>query len=422
MKYRLLHYIFLWIVILPVNIQAYAQDIIQDNTSSTAITGIFRNVAEISDSAFIELIFNDFLIPENVSEVERIEIIDVSNIGFGSNDILVIYPSRNVYMLDRPSSDDLLRQMQSWRLADKRRDAENRLGADYFYPGKKDSALQELERVYGENPERNLEGDLVLNALISDILTSLQRNYTENSISLRFERDDEGFTFQLWDFQEEALVYNERPDPDTVFIADEAATEQLLAIVENESQADDKPQTDTTEEADSERMVNGFQERAGRISLQNWIHFNASFLSSFLNNTNYQTNYHQGLGAELGIRLRPSFLVFAFSAGVTYHPMKKANPIFSEDSQATNVFGIGQAGFEFTLRDKVYISPTVGIKSSVYYYLKDWTSDKSQSLFLTFGSVEIGLKQQQIGIFGRQSLATRPEGQSIVEYGIRYGF
>jgi hypothetical protein len=401
-----------------------AQEITSSTSSDAVITGIFRNVAEISDSLFIEQILNDFLIPESVSEIERIEIIDVSNIGFGSNDILVIYPSRNVYMLDRPSSESLLREMQSWRLNDKRRDAENQLDAAYFYPGDKDSALASLNQVYGNDPDRNLEADLVSNALISDILTSLDRNYRGTPISLRFERDTEGFTFQLWDYEEEALAYAERPEPDTVFVGTESESD-LAQELEPDSEALAASQIERTT-LDAEQIEqHGFMResrRADERSSEELIDFHVSFLSSFLNNANYQTNYHQGLGAELGMKFKPAFLVFMVSAGVTYHPLKKANPIFSENSQATNFFGIAQAGVNFDINEKIYISPTLGAKSSVYYYLEDWESDKSQSLFLTFVGAEFGLINPDIGIFARQSLATRPEGQSIIEYGIRYGF
>jgi len=168
------------------------------------VSQIFRNIAELNDPASIQIIFNDFFITENIDQVDRIEIIDVSDIGFGSNDILVVYPSRNVYMLDQPSPQ-LAETMRSWSIREQRRDAENTLSADYFYPAHADT----LERWEVEESEIVL----VQNALISDILESLDRNYTDMPISLRFERGelDEGFTFQMWNYSDDAFSFSPRP-------------------------------------------------------------------------------------------------------------------------------------------------------------------------------------------------------------------
>ena len=168
------------------------------------VSQIFRNIAEINDPASIQIIFEDFFITEDVEQVDRIEIIDVSDIGFGSNDILVVYPSRNVYMLDQPSPQ-LAETMRGWSIQEQRRDAENTLSADYFYPAHADT----LERWEVEESEIVL----VQNSLISDILESLNRNYQDMPISLRFERGemDEGFTFQMWNYNEDAFSFSPRP-------------------------------------------------------------------------------------------------------------------------------------------------------------------------------------------------------------------
>ncbi len=168
------------------------------------VSQIFRNIAEINDPASIQIILEDFFITEDVEQVDRIEIIDVSDIGFGSNDILVVYPSRNVYMLDQPSPQ-LAETMRGWSIQEQRRDAENTLSADYFYPAHADT----LERWEVEESEIVL----VQNSLISDILESINRNYQDMPISLRFERGevDEGFTFQMWNYNEDAFAFSPRP-------------------------------------------------------------------------------------------------------------------------------------------------------------------------------------------------------------------
>ncbi|MEZ4698931.1 MAG: hypothetical protein R2834_01265 [Rhodothermales bacterium] len=55
-------------------------------------------------------------------------------------------------------------------------------------------------------------------AILYDLLKSLERNYRDAPVSLLFERNDEAFTFQMWDYEQEALAYTPPPpaQPDTV--------------------------------------------------------------------------------------------------------------------------------------------------------------------------------------------------------------
>jgi len=186
----------------------------QTSFEEPEVSQIFRNIAEITDPYSIQLVLDDFFITENVDEVDRIEIIDISDVGFGSNDILVIYPSRNVYMLDQPSQA-LLETMRNWSITEQRRDGLNTLSADYFYPDHADT----LDRWDIDESEL----DLVMGSLISDILESINRNYNDMPISMRFERGtfDEGFTFQIWNYNEDAFSFQSRPArADTILVND----------------------------------------------------------------------------------------------------------------------------------------------------------------------------------------------------------
>jgi len=176
------------------------------------VSQIFRNIAEITDRASIEWILDDFLIAEDPDLVERLEIIDVSNIGFGRDDIVVVYPSLNVYIVEQPSRE-LTEIMRSWGIQEQRRDASNELSPDYFYPDQADTLSEEELR------DRQLE--LVQGSIIADLLESVNRNYTDMPISLRFERDQEGFTFQIWNYDRNAFAFHPRPAaPDTVGVYD----------------------------------------------------------------------------------------------------------------------------------------------------------------------------------------------------------
>lgn len=181
--------------------------------SEPQVSQIFRNIAEITDRASIEWILDDYLIAENPDRVERIEIIDVSNIGFGRDDIMVVYPSLNIYILEQPSPE-LSEIMRAWGIREQRRDASNELTPDYFYPAFADT-LSEMEI-------NERQAELVQGSIIADLLESVNRNYADMPFSLRFERDEEGFTFQIWNYDRDAFAFHPRPPavPDSVSVYD----------------------------------------------------------------------------------------------------------------------------------------------------------------------------------------------------------
>ena len=184
----------------------------QDLSLSAEVTQIFRPVAVIEDPASIELILEAYILTVDASEVEKIEIIDITNNGFGNDDFLVVYPSLEVFELINtpPEIEELMR---AWSFAELRRTGLN-LDPDYFYPHHADT----LESWQLEETDMQL----VQSSLISDILLSLNRNYNELPFSLRLERDEDGFTFQMWNFNENAFRFTPRPPatPDSVAVHD----------------------------------------------------------------------------------------------------------------------------------------------------------------------------------------------------------
>lgn len=184
----------------------------QNLTSNPEVTQIFRPIAVIDDPSSIEILLDAYFITTNPAEVEKLEIIDVTNNGFGPDDIMVVYPSLDVYYLEGapPEVEEIMR---GWSFEDRRRDSDN-LPADYFYPAHADT----LER--WEIDESEIE--LVENSLIADLLQSLNRNYNTDPISILFQRDSEGFTFQMWRYDENAFRFTPRPPatPDSIAVHD----------------------------------------------------------------------------------------------------------------------------------------------------------------------------------------------------------
>ena len=182
-------------------------------SSNADVSLIFRQIAEINDRSTIRLFIEDFFIPEEPDEVTKLEVIDVTNNGFGPDDILVVYPSMRVYAIDQPTPR-VQSIMRSWTFDEQQRDAVN-LEPDYFYPHGADTL--DLRFI-----TRDEMIDLVQNSIIADLLESLNRNYRSLPISLRLERDSEGFTFQMWDFDRNGFSFTPRPPgvPDSVAVHD----------------------------------------------------------------------------------------------------------------------------------------------------------------------------------------------------------
>lgn len=194
----------------------------QQQMAAPEISQVFRSIVEINDPSAIEMIINDLLLTEVPEDTERIEIIDVSNIGFGADDVLIFYPSRNFYLIDQ-YSPTLTSMMREWSIEERRRDAESNLGAEYFYPAHADT----LEP--SEIDETPIE--LVENSLISDILVSLERNYNDLPISLRFERNEDAIIFQMWNYNEDAFAFSPRPPG----VADSVAVNDFLYVLYSDS-------------------------------------------------------------------------------------------------------------------------------------------------------------------------------------------
>lgn len=194
----------------------------QSQVNNPEVSQVFRSIAEIDETSAIQYFIDQLLLAETAEETNRIEVIDVSNIGFGTNDILIFYPSQNVYLIENyPPA--LAEQMREWSITERRVDALNSQTEDHFYPAHADT----LEPAQIEEPQI----ELVQNSLIADILVSLERNYTDMPISLRFERGEEGFIFQMWDYNEGAFSFSPRPPG----VADSVAVNDFLYVLYSDS-------------------------------------------------------------------------------------------------------------------------------------------------------------------------------------------
>lgn len=139
-----------------------------------------RLYVEITDTDQIQRLLSEALITER--GVTRLEIIDITGDDFGNEDedLWITYPSRETYTIRASAS---IRDMMRWSLNDFQIDGVNTDPEDY-------------------------DDEEAKRAILADLLRTVNRNYQDLPISLRFERSEEAFTFQLWNYRTAAMRYS----------------------------------------------------------------------------------------------------------------------------------------------------------------------------------------------------------------------
>lgn len=175
---------------------------------------VTRPVVQIKEAQLINFML-DALIILTEEETEMLEVIDITNNGFGPDDVVVVHPGMETHKLPPVLPADVQDLMNGWLLeANTQYDGANT--ASSFYNPETGNASSEKKAEQ---------------AILYDLLQTLERNYLGEPISILFERDAEAFSFQMWDFDEQALRYTPPPpaQPDTVNAYD------MLYVVRNDS-------------------------------------------------------------------------------------------------------------------------------------------------------------------------------------------
>ena len=168
---------------------------------------VTRPVVQVEDPQLITFLL-DALILLTEGETTMIEVIDITSNGFGPDDVVVIHPTMETHKLPPVLPADVQDVMNGWQLeANTQYDGANARAASYN--PEQDPSLQTQQM----KAER---------AIMYDLLLSLERNYRAMPVSILLERNEDAFTFQMWDYQEGALSYAKPPPPvpDTVGVYD----------------------------------------------------------------------------------------------------------------------------------------------------------------------------------------------------------
>ncbi|MDZ4702252.1 MAG: hypothetical protein SH809_21260 [Rhodothermales bacterium] len=164
---------------------------------------VTRPVVEVQDPQLVAFLL-DALIILTEGETTSLEVIDITRNGFGPDDVVVVHPSMETHKLPPVLPLDVQDLMNGWELE-----------ANTQYDGANDRAsVYDPER----DPELRTSRQKAERAVLYDLLRSLERNYRDAPLSILFERNEEAFTFQMWDYNEDALAYTPPPpaQPDTV--------------------------------------------------------------------------------------------------------------------------------------------------------------------------------------------------------------
>jgi hypothetical protein len=168
-------------------------------------TQVTRPVVQVTDSAMIDYILFELFV-EPLSPPTRLQVIDVTQNGFGPDDVVIAFPSVEVFTIPAFLPDSVQALMSSWQP-----DVEYRMDSGNMSA----SALGSL--IGSEADEaRRAEG-----ALLYDLVQAVERSYRDLPVALLFQRDSIGFTFQLWDYNRPSMMYTPRPEfvPDTAVAA-----------------------------------------------------------------------------------------------------------------------------------------------------------------------------------------------------------
>lgn len=153
-----------------------------------------RPVASIEQEALIETILGELLIlVPDTAAVTRVEVVDLTDNGYGPDDVLILYPTLDTYLLPGDVPARVQEVMKRWELE-----------ADY----RLDASLAESEKVEEEAHRRQSATD----ALSGTVIAALGRYYHTAEIDLRLSRDETGLRLEMWNFDPAAMQYVPPPD------------------------------------------------------------------------------------------------------------------------------------------------------------------------------------------------------------------
>lgn len=149
------------------------------------------STATIKDADLINFFVEAYLIPEE--EVTEMRFIDATGNGFGEEDLIKCYPSERTYYLF--PSDTAQKVMNDWEFT---------------------SNFQSVTQNAAPEVFETLENDKAQNAILANLLRTVNWNYQAKPMKIFFERDSNTVVFDMWGYKLDSLAWQPPPPPPTV--------------------------------------------------------------------------------------------------------------------------------------------------------------------------------------------------------------
>jgi hypothetical protein len=162
-------------------------------------TQVTRPVVEVTDRQTIDFLLFELFI-EPLQEPSRLQVIDVTLNGYGPDDVIVVYPSVEAFLIPELLPDSVQQIMSSWAPEVEYKLDSGNLPSD---------ALAALIGSASDTVNRAEK------AILYDVVQAVERNYRDLPVGILFERDSVGFTFQMWDYNPPAMQFIPRPTFDS---------------------------------------------------------------------------------------------------------------------------------------------------------------------------------------------------------------
>lgn len=146
-----------------------------------------RPVATIADSTRVQTMLSELLIAAS-GPVSRAEVVDVTGNGFGPDDLIILHPSLESFLVGSDVPAALQEAMKTWEL-----EADYRLDATI-----KDS--QDISRDAHSQQDAKA-------ALMGAVLSAVDQYYQGNDMDMRLEQDSAGVSLEMWNYDPGALQY-----------------------------------------------------------------------------------------------------------------------------------------------------------------------------------------------------------------------
>ncbi len=175
-------------------------------------TQVTRPVVQVTDANEIDFLLYELFF-EPLDPPTRLQVIDVTQNGFGPDDVMVVYPSVEVFVIPEFIPDSVQIVMSGWTP-----EVEYRMDSGNM-------SSRALASLIGTETDASTRAE---GAILYDVVDAIERSYRDLPVSLLFQRDTVGFTFQIWDYERTSMTYTPRPE----FVADSAVSTVLTMLRE----------------------------------------------------------------------------------------------------------------------------------------------------------------------------------------------